>query len=903
MLSGKFGTSYGTARRVKLTSLFFAIIFFFAHGQAFGQISINYLSNFLTGNGNPLRIAADKAGVLYVASPSSGKILKFSQDGSPLGTIGGFGKPLSVAVDGAGRVYVGDFSDGSVSILSPDGLVTGTLGSGRGEFGMPEDIAIAANGLIYVTDGANDRVKVYAADGTYQFSFGGTGSNYGQMMFPTGIAIDDANQEIYVVDHNNGRVEVFDINGLFKRTFGGYGQGAGQLTRPHGIYVSNGNVYVTDAYQSTVEIFDTAGNFVSFVGQFGARPGDLKIPMDVVMSGAKLFVSNTDNGRIEVFEVVDPQALTIAPSSVSFSTYVGVNPPGQTVQVDPKVAGTAVTWTATAVSPFTVGLGQTSGSGSSTVAVSVSAAGLFAGSYSGVVNFRSNGIDYPLTVGLSVLPPLQQLFVSPSSIDLFYQRDGALASRNLSTTSTNGSLQWTATTGAQWLDVLPASGTTPGMVTVSLNQNANSLAEGAYNTTVTVTAPNAIGSPVLVPVNLKVVVAGSIIVNTNLEAASFSISGPSPDSGSGKTWRTDEAKPGSYTIQFGFIKGYRKPATRTFDLKSGKAITLDVQYQPVDVANIIVAAKGPGEDNDSIVRVLDLAGNPVSEFKAFTARNGGKTKYGAKVAAADIDGDGTSEILVTTGPGEDNRAAMKVFRYDGTLLSSVGPIDHTQYGANVAVGDILGNGQHEVAMSMSAEDSELQTIVIYQFSGYDLIEKARLSISNRSDYPANFAFGDVNGDGRLELIVLKGNTIKIYAFDENFSPSLITTGIADKDGEGDDYKSLMTVSAGDINGDGTDEILLGYGDDEDSVIYVLKGDLTDYGLSFTAFAKGKSAPTLSSMDSDGDGLPEILAGKGARSNNDTTVRVYDASGTLLKEIRVFDASVKYGVNAVFGVKK
>jgi hypothetical protein len=57
------------------------------------------------------------------------------------------------------------------------------------------------------------------------------------------------------------------------------------------------------------------------------------------------------------------------------------------------------------------------------------------------------------------------------------------------------------------------------------------------------------------------------------------------------------------------------------------------------------------------------------------------------------------------------------------------------------------------------------------------------------------------------------------------------------------------------------------------------------------------------MDMSGDGTAEILAGKGEGNNSDSTVRVYDASGTMLKEIKVFDSAVKSGVNAVFGVKK
>lgn len=884
----------------------FAIItaFIFAfQDQAFGQLSINYLTSFPTSSGDPIRIASDSTGLLYVAAPASGKILKFSQDGSFTGALNGFKKPLSVAVDNAGNVYVGDFKDGSVSVVNAGASTPSfSLGQGKGEFGMAGDIAVGPNGLVYVTDSTNNLVKVYSAAGAFSFSFGGAGINPGQMMFPTGIAIDEAAQEVYVVDHNNGRVQVFDLNGAFKRTFGSFGSGQGRLTRPHGIAVANGNVYVADAYQSTVEVFTTAGTFVSFVGQYGTGPGGLKVPMDVSMKGTKLFVSNTDNQRIEVFDVLDSQGLTVTPSALSFSTYVGANPAAQTVKVD-SVAGAPVAWTASVASPFTVNLSPTSGTTPSTVTVGVDVAGIGAGTYSGKVNFRANGIDYPLTLNLTVLPPLQELFVSPSSVDLFHQKEGGLASKALSVTSTGGGLQWTATEAAEWLDVSPSTGSTPGTATVSLNQNADSLAEGIYTTSVTVSAPNAAGGPVSIPVSLKVVVAGTITVTTNLDEATFSITGPETYSGTGMSWQTEEARPGTYTIRFGHVKGYRRPATRTFDVKTGKTVTIDVRYQQLEVANIFAAAKGAGPNNDALIRVLDFTGKPVSEFKAFTTKNGSGTKYGAVVAAADIDDDGTSEIIAALGPGADNQAAVKVFRQDGTLLSSAGPVDNTKYGANIAAGDIFGDGRHQVAMSMTTS-SRSQAVTIYEFDGYNLVEKAKVNISNKSDYPAKLAFGDVDGDGMLELIVSKLGEVSIYVFNETLSPTLFTTGsVAVPNGKNGTYNSQMSVSAGDIDGDGLDEIILGYDNGVDSYAGFYDEALKAYGSAVKVFAKGRSAPSLSAMDWNGDGVSEVLAGKGANQDNDTAVRVYGSGGTMLKEIRAFDASVKYGVNAAFGVKK
>jgi hypothetical protein len=902
----------------KMPAVFLSVVFalVFLHGYAHG-LTANYLSSISTPNVTPARIAMDNSGMLYVAAPQAGKIMKFASDGSPAGSINGFVRPVSVAVDSANKIYVGDSYDGSVSVITAEGKPTAprgnnkandnpnvgksfSLGKGQGEFRLPGSIAVASNGSIYVTDSFQNNVKVYLPNGTFSFSFGGYGTNPGQMIFPTGIAADNANQEIYLADHNNARVEVFDFNGVFKRTFGSYGSGQGMLTRPQGISVVNGNVYVSDAYQSNIEVFDRNGNFITFIGQYGNGQGEMKVPLDVIQRGTKLFVSNSENGKIDVFGVLDTQGLRISPSELSFVTSMSGNPAGQTVQITPTVPGSQVTWTASVTSsPFPISLSQTSGTTPSTVTVNVSATGLSYGSYKGTVTFSANGIDYPCVVNLTILPNQQQpeLIVTPPSLAMNYPKDG-LITKSLLVTSMGGGLQWTATTNVQWLTLSPASGSAPSTLSVSLNDRVKNLGTGTYTAAVTVTAPNALGSPVTVTVTLNVSAGTMIAVNTNLENASFTISGPAQYTGTGKNWKQEGVPSGAYSIQFDTVKGFRKPAIRTFKVEEGKPSTVDAPYRELPVANAIVAAKGPDPKNDSFVRIFDLKGNIMNEFKALD------TLYGARVAVGDIDGDGSHEIVVAPGPGLENKASIKVFRYDGLLVASTPPLEGTRYGANIAAGDVFGDGKSQIAVSMiSGYNADgrtkaiTKTVVIYELDdNRNLVEMAQITVqasgSTSETLPAQVAFGDVNGDGKLELMVLNGGALTLYTFDEELSASVAATAPV--------MSSVATVSAGDINGEGIDEILLGYNDGFASSIQTLKGDLTNPGTLMKAFEQGRSAPTLSSMDWNGDGVAEILAGNGPQQINDAVIRVYSSNGTLLKEIRAFDNSY-YGVNAVFGV--
>jgi C1A family cysteine protease len=68
--------------------------------------------------------------------------------------------------------------------------------------------------------------------------------------------------------------------------------------------------------------------------------------------------------------------------------------------------------------------------------------------------------------------------------------------------SGSGTLNWTLSDNADWLNYTPSAGTNFGEVTVSIN--ASGLAAGSYTGTINITDPNALNSPQTVTVNLTV---------------------------------------------------------------------------------------------------------------------------------------------------------------------------------------------------------------------------------------------------------------------------------------------------------------------------------------------------------------------------------------------------------------
>jgi hypothetical protein len=80
--------------------------------------------------------------------------------------------------------------------------------------------------------------------------------------------------------------------------------------------------------------------------------------------------------------------------------------------------------------------------------------------------------------------------------------------------------------------------------------------------------------------------AGTIMVSTNLTAASFTITGPTAFSGSGTSATFSNAPPGQYLITFGAVTGYTTPAQQTQTLTVGGTINFIGTYIPSAVLSV-----------------------------------------------------------------------------------------------------------------------------------------------------------------------------------------------------------------------------------------------------------------------------------------------------------------------------
>ncbi|MBK9169821.1 MAG: hypothetical protein IPM24_20505 [Bryobacterales bacterium] len=233
-------------------------------------------------------------------------------------------------------------------------------------------------------------------------------------------------------------------------------------------------------------------------------------------------------------EVTSGASLEVAPATLSFTRISGgPAPPAQTLTV--SSSSSALNYTVSAAASTGGGwLSATPQSGSTTGQVQVTAGGadLAPGTYNGTVTITSAGAaNSPrvIPVTLTVTPP-QVISVTPNLLTFSAQAGGAApAAQPLTVTTSAGPADFTVATstatGGPWLAATPAEGTTPGTISVSVNQAT--LAAGTYTGSVTITVPGAQNNPAVISVQLTVTGSPLTAAPTSL-AFAYDIGGPVP---------------------------------------------------------------------------------------------------------------------------------------------------------------------------------------------------------------------------------------------------------------------------------------------------------------------------------------------------------------------------------------
>jgi len=304
---------------------------------------------------NPLGIAVDASGNVYIADVDNFRIRKVAVDGT-ITTLAGDGwrgisgdggpatsaeflSPTGVGLDAAGNVYIIDDSSLALRKVAPDGTIT-TVASVGGD-----ELAVSAVGDVYIASFGNTVSRV-AVDGTITTVAGNGNAGYSgdggpatsaELNSPSGLAVD-ASGNLYIADYSNNRVrKVAATDGTITTVAGNgtssYSGDGGPATSaqlgPGSVAVdASGNLYIADVANDRVRkvgadgtITTVAGNGAAWLGDGGsAASAQLNAPSGLAVDASgNLYIADTGDYRIRKV-AADGMISTVAGDGVAGSS-------------------------------------------------------------------------------------------------------------------------------------------------------------------------------------------------------------------------------------------------------------------------------------------------------------------------------------------------------------------------------------------------------------------------------------------------------------------------------------------------------------------------------------------------------------------------------------------------------
>ena len=254
-----------------------------------------------------------------------------------------------------------------------------------------------------------------------------------------------------------------------------------------------------------------------------------------------------------------------------------------------------------------------------------------------------------------------------------------------------------------------------------------------------------------------------------------------------------------------------------------------------------------------------LLGNGDGTYQAATAY-GSAGLYADAVAVGDINGDGNPDLVVTN---ECNGNSCTNGTYgvllgngDGTFQTAVSYNSGGVTATSVALADVNGDGKLDLLLTNQCSDNNCTTGQVAVLLGNgDGTFQSPVTYGTSGLYAGSLAVADINGDGKLDLLVT----------DQCESNSICNTGfLAVLLGNGDGtFQSPLTSAVpspqsvsqlilADFNGDGHLDVASGAG----NFLLLGNGDGT-----FQPFQHlGAGGQGLVAGDFNGDGKPDVAAG-------------------------------------------
>ena len=327
-----------------------------------------------------------------------------------------------------------------------------------------------------------------------------------------------------------------------------------------------------------------------------------------------------------------------------------------------------------------------------------------------------------------------------------------------------------------------------------------------------------------------------------------------------------------------------------------------------------------GKSDGGIVQLSTIAGDGNDDGFVLNGASSGDGSGRSVSGAGDVNGDGLDDIIIgASGANSSSGANYVVFgKSDGNAveLSDIadgagfvlnGVTMDDQSGISVSgAGDVNGDGLDDIIIGASgANSSSGASYVVFGKADGSTVELSDIATDNNGfvlngvtmDDQSGFSVsgaGDVNGDGLDDIIIgapgvdgMNGSDsgASYVVFGKADGNAIELSDIAADDGfvingvDADDQSGYSVSDAGDINGDGLDDILIGANQadpngNESGSSYLVFGKRDDDDVQLNLIALGiggfvingasaddRSGASVSGAgDVDGDGFDDLLVG-------------------------------------------
>jgi|GEM_PF-1059953 len=263
--------------------------------------------------------------------------------------------------------------------------------------------------------------------------------------------------------------------------------------------------------------------------------------------------------------------------------------------------------------------------------------------------------------------------------------------------------------------------------------------------------------------------------------------------------------------------------------------------------------------------------------------------FGCSMAAGDFNADGKTDLAVGASWYSSYMGYAYIFYNDGSIPTTAATADaiiygqgfNDYFGGSMTAGDFNADGKTDLAIGATGYSSNQGRAYIF-YNGSIITENASgadiiITGVNSAGFGNKMASGDLNADGKIDLIVseqLLGKVNSVYVF---YGGSIITENASGADAimtgltPSSFWPGFLSIITGDFNADGKTDLAIGestMGASAGSVYIFYNGSITTENFSgadiaITGEADSYLGSSMTSGDFNADGKTDLAVGSNA----------------------------------------